>query len=57
MCYIIKKQVQMGGAPLFQVWDTAAGARVGFPVYWKDDAERTRDRLNIAANAMEAAID
>lgn len=57
MRYIVKQQVHMGGAPLYQVWDTALGSRVGSPVYCQGDAEQTRDRLNHEAQILKANLD
>jgi len=52
MRYIIKEVPNNAGAPLFQVFDTGEGEPAGHPEFWRDKAERLRDRLNSQDQGM-----
>lgn len=47
MRYIVLKTLTIGGAPMFQVWDSWHGTECGSPHYWQDEAEKSANRMNL----------
>jgi hypothetical protein len=45
--YFVKPVSQMGGAPMFQVFDGVTAQAIGELKYSEDEAEKTAKRLNL----------